>query len=314
MTSVRFEKDPAQRLAFIKNRSTLEARHLRRHLKKRKRKLGLLDLGRLSKTLGVFLKATGLWRYGYAQATNIVSNRYDLYFDDLPKFFEGYRILHLSDLHLDFVAGTADKIAAQIEKHTYDICLISGDYRRAMWGGISKICDPLAILMAAQKAPDGVWATLGNHDTWQMVKPFERMGINILVNETAVIRRGQTGIWLTGVDDPHLYFSHQALNAFKKTPDHFKIALAHSPELYQAAAKNRYRLYLCGHTHGGQICLPGGIPVATNSYTGRRFSRGLWRYAGMQGFTNQGCGTVDIPIRFFTESEIALITLHGKTA
>lgn len=314
MAPVTFEKDSAQRLSWIENRRILENHHLKKYPKKPKRKPALLSLGRPSKALGVFLKATGLWKYGYARATNIVSNRYDIYFDDLPRSFDGYRILHLSDLHIDFVAGTAEKIAAQIEKLAYDICLISGDCRRAMWGGYLKILEPMAILMAAQKAPDGVWATLGNHDTWQMVKPFERMGINILANETALIRRAEDGIWLTGIDDPHLYFSDQAIKAFKKTPDQFKMVLVHSPELYEAAALNRYRLYLCGHTHGGQICLPGGFPVVTNSYAGRRFHRGLWHYGAMQGFTNQGCGTVDIPIRFFTQSEIALITLRCQAA
>ena len=69
---------------------------------------------------------------------------------------------------------------------------------------------------------------------------------------------------------------------------------------------------LCGHTHGGQICLPGGIPIFTHLYSGRKFYRGLWNYGNMKGYTSPGCGAVAIPVRFNSQSEIALITLKKK--
>lgn len=155
-------------------------------------------------------------------------------------------------------------------------------------------------------------AVLGNHDTYLMVDYFEEMGIRVLANETVTISRNDGQLAVTGVDDPHYYYTDQAITSMEEHIDGFKILLGHSPELYDVAADNGYSLYLCGHTHGGQICLPGGIPLITHLYNGRKFYRGLWRYNGMKGYTSQGCGSVSIPIRFNCESEISLITLKQK--
>ena len=91
--------------------------------------------------------------------------------------------------------------------------------------------------------------------------------------------------------------------------DAVSVLLSHTPEIYRQAAHAGFDLMLCGHTHGGQICLPGGYPLILHVRHGRRYYRGLWRYKGMTGFTSQGCGTIGIPIRFNTVSEATLITL-----
>jgi hypothetical protein len=88
--------------------------------------------------------------------------------------------------------------------------------------------------------------------------------------------------------------------------------LVHSPELFDLAAVNGYKLYLCGHTHGGQICLPGGIPVIRHLYNGKKYYRGLWQYNGMKGYTSEGCGTSGIPIRYNSHSEVTLFTLKQR--
>lgn len=314
MSTPKPEAQSDLRKTWYENRRRLEDNRYKKHLKKKSRRPAPSKLRRMSSVLELFLKASGLWQNGFERAERIVTNHYDLSFADLPKAFDGYRILHLSDLHLGLVAGSVAKLAAQIKTCTYDLCLLSGDYRNRLWGRFSNILALFEPLVAEINAPDGIYATLGNHDTCRMVAPLEILGLHVLTNQTVEIRRGADAILLTGIDDPHYYFTDQAVAALKTTPDQFKIVLVHTPELYRQAAQNRYRLYLCGHTHGGQICLPGGIPLATNTYTGHRFYRGLWRYGAMQGFTNQGCGTVDIPIRFFTQSEIALITLHAEKA
>jgi predicted MPP superfamily phosphohydrolase len=86
--------------------------------------------------------------------------------------------------------------------------------------------------------------------------------------------------------------------------------LVHSPEAALLAAEAGFALYLCGHTHGGQICLPGGIPVITNIQYRRRFASGPWRCGEMIGYTSRGLGTSGLPVRFFSRGEIALITLR----
>jgi len=145
-----------------------------------------------------------------------------------------------------------------------------------------------------------------------MVPEFEKMGLRVLTNETVHIRRGESSLSVTGLDDPSNYYTDAALCAMEEENDGCKIVLAHSPELYDMASSNGYKLYLCGHTHGGQICLPGGFPLVTHLKTGKKYFRGFWQYNGMSGYTNQGCGASGIPVRFNTKSEIAVITLSRK--
>ena len=87
------------------------------------------------------------------------------------------------------------------------------------------------------------------------------------------------------------------------------IALVHSPELVHQAAEAGASLYLTGHTHGGQISLPGGRPILTNLATGQRFASGQWRCGSMLGYTSPGVGVSGLPVRFNTRGEVTVITL-----
>jgi len=297
------------------NRAALESepRRTKRQGTKQRFITGAVD--RLAPLLGLCLRLIGLYKRGYRNAENIVVNGVDLHYPDIPASFAGYRILHLTDLHLDSMAGTADRIVRKINGLECDLCVITGDYRKSIRGEFEQILYPMEKIVAAVNAKDGIVVTLGNHDTYRMTAPFEEMGVTVLANETMTIYRGNETISVTGVDDPHEYYSESAIAALTDSIDGFKVALVHTPELYDYAADKGYRLYLCGHTHGGQICLPGGIPLITHLNRGKRYYRGFWQFAGMKGYTNQGCGAIGIPIRFNTQSEVALITLHnGKSA
>ena len=263
---------------------------------------------------GFFLKITNLYEKGQRNARNITVKAINIEFADLPNRFHGYRILHMTDLHLDGLDGIDDTICEIIRNLRYDLCVLTGDYRVKTHGGFKRILEPMRKITKATKAKDGILGVLGNHDTYLMVSDLEKMGIRILSNETVTVDKKNERIAITGTDDPHYYYTDQAVNCLEEEIGGFKIVLAHSPELYDVAAENNYSLYLCGHTHGGQICLPGGIPIFTHVYTGRKFYRGLWSYSNMKGYTNQGCATVAIPVRFNSEAEITLITLEKNTS
>lgn len=101
---------------------------------------------------------------------------------------------------------------------------------------------------------------LGNHDTIRMVPGLEEMGIRMLLNECEMIARGNQRIHLAGIDDAHFYRVDNIEKAASTIPDdEFSILLSHTPEIYRQAAHADFSLLLCGHTHGGQICLPGSI-------------------------------------------------------
>jgi uncharacterized protein len=262
---------------------------------------------------GALLKATGFYKFGYHNARDIQVRHRDISPKALPEAFNGYRILHLSDLHLDGIEGLGESIARTIAPLSYDLCVITGDFRAERHGEYRQVLPPLRRILSAVTAADGIYAVLGNHDTQAMSEDTEALGIHLLINQTVSLARGNHRLFLTGVDDPHDYYTEAATRCLENPIDGFKILLAHSPELYRVAAANGFALYLCGHSHGGQICLPGGRPLMTCLTIGKQFFKGLWHYRGMIGHTSTGCGTAKIPVRFNCRPEITVLTLnhHG---
>jgi len=229
---------------------------------------------------------------------------------DLPKSFDGYRILHLSDTHLDCLpelATVASRLLAGIE---VDLLALTGDIHGHHRAPLLASIGPLAELVNGVRVKDRRMAVLGNHDPIDMADALEELGFKVLLNESTVLARGDEHIVLTGLDDVHRFFTPNALGALARAPEGFRIALVHSGEVADHASKAGYSLYLCGHTHGGQICLPGGRPIITHLRRCRYASVGLWRERNMVGYTSRGLGVGDIPLRFNCRGEISIITLR----
>jgi predicted MPP superfamily phosphohydrolase len=262
----------------------------------------------------IFMKLFNIYKRGYQNAKNIKVNKIDLYFPDLPCSFENYKILHLSDLHIDSIQGLEDIICEKLNGLEYDLCVLTGDYRKSRQGSLKTILRPMKKLTDCINANDGIYAILGNHDTYLMAEYEDKINVKLLINETVFIKRGNDKIAVTGTDDPFYYFTDQAIIALDEDINCFKIALVHTPELYDVAAENGYNLYLCGHTHGGQICLPGGIPIITHQFEGRKFYKGLWKHNSITGYTSCGCGVSGIPLRFYCQGEITFFTLRKGEA
>ena len=142
---------------------------------------------------------------------------------------------------------------------------------------------------------------------------IEALGVRLLINESAILERNGAFVHLAGIDDPH-YF--QVDNFDRATqhipPDAAAILLAHSPEPYRLAAHAGFDLMLSGHTHGGQVCLPGEIALMTNADCPRRFCKGPWRYHTMQGYTSVGSGSSVVGVRFNCPPEITLHRLRVR--
>ena len=101
----------------------------------------------------------------------------------------------------------------------------------------------------------GVVGILGNHDVSEEIPALERLG-SMLINEAMEVRRGRDSAWVIGVDDPHYYGCDDLPAALRDVPAAYKILLVHTPEIISEAEASGVDLYLCGHTHGGQVCLP----------------------------------------------------------
>jgi uncharacterized protein len=238
----------------------------------------------------------------------------EIHFPTLPPTFDGYRVLHLSDTHFDRLPGIENVVAGMTQGLHVDLAVFTGDYQdRLLHSGEhfeSAILRPMRILCEAIHARDGILATLGNHDSVHMVEPFESMGMRVLCNETIRIHRGTQSIHITGLDDVHRFYTPMARDALRAGRQGFRIALVHSADLYEEASSNGYALQLSGHTHGGQICLPGGFPIFTNLKASRRFASGMWRHGQLKGITNHGVGTAGLPLRVFCPGEVLVITFR----
>jgi hypothetical protein len=146
-----------------------------------------------------------------------------------------------------------------------------------------------------------------------MVAPLRHLGVSVLINRTHHLHRGGQAIAVTGIDDVHRYYTPAADAALAALDPHaFGIVLAHSPEMAGAAAAAGHSLYLCGHCHGGQLCLPGGRPLITHLSRHRDLYAGLWRYGAMWGYTSTGAGLADPPIRFNCQGEVTEFRLHAE--
>jgi uncharacterized protein len=256
------------------------------------------------------MRLFGLYARGRRNALALRLAEHTFSFRDLPLAFDGYRILHVSDSHLDCLPELAVVARQLISGLAVDLVAVTGDIQGAPRAPVARATLPLVELLAGPKVRDRVVAVLGNHDPATMAEALEHFGITTLVNESLTIERGDERLVITGLDDVHRFYTPAAKEALLAAPQGFRIALVHSPEIADHAAAAGFSLYLCGHTHGGQICLPGGRSIFTRLRRCRFGAQGEWRAGAMIGYTSNGLGVGEVPLRFNCRGEIAVITLR----
>jgi hypothetical protein len=256
------------------------------------------------------LKLTGLYWRARKNAERIEIRRHPIALPGLPSAFAGFTILQISDLHVDISPAAMRRLAELLPQLNYDLCVLTGDYRGKTYGPYEAAIAGMARLRDRIAAP--VYAVLGNHDSIRMVPALEAMGIRMLVNEAEPLLRDGQVLYLAGIDDAHYYRMDNIEKAASQIPyGEFSILLSHTPEIYRQAAHADFDLLLSGHTHGGQICLPGAIPVTLDSVLPRRMGSGSWRYGRMIGYTSVGVGSCILPVRINCPPEITLHELRA---
>ena len=255
------------------------------------------------------LKLTGLYWRARRNAERIIVKRNEVRSAALPSLFDGYKILHISDMHVDMNEAAMQHLIELVDGMQYDLCVLTGDYRGKTFGPFEAAVEGVAKVRARLKEP--IYGVLGNHDTIQMVPAMEAMGIRMLLNECEVIARGDQRIYLAGIDDAHFFRVDNIEKAAFPIPEgEFSILLSHTPEVYRQAAHANFNLMLSGHTHGGQICLPGSIPIKLEAVLPRRMGAGAWQYHNMIGYTSVGAGSSVLPVRLNCPPEITLHCLR----
>ena len=255
------------------------------------------------------LRITGLYGRGKHNTQKIQIRENYLRFRDLPPAFDGFIVLHISDPHADMNGPSMARLAKLLPDLKYDVCVLTGDYRGKTFGSFEAAMNELRVVSQQLKGP--VYGVLGNHDSIRMVPELEQMGVRMLLNESVAIRRGEQTIHIAGIDDAHYY----RVDNIEKSAAHigfdaFAILLSHTPEIFRQAAHAGFRLMLSGHTHGGQLCLPGSIPLTLDANLPRKYGAGAWKYADMDGYTSVGVGTSIIAVRLNCPPEITLHHLH----
>ena len=244
--------------------------------------------------------------------------RLDLCFANLPPAFDGYTILHFSDLHLTKLGLLERRLMNLISAREVDACLITGDITQD-----PRASDLFRRVCSVIRRRDTILAVLGNseHKPWletpALVEALSFEGMRLLVNSTDTIRRGDDSITVVGVDDA--YTHHDDIDAAFRgvDPKGFIIFLTHCPSLAPQGIERGADLILAGHTHGGQVRLPFLGPLWTHMRANKNLNDGLYTPDRLRRtpkhpilFVNRGVGTSKLHIRFLCPPEIVYITLR----
>lgn len=267
-----------------------------------------------------------------------------LFIPQLPPELESYRIVQLSDLHYGPCTSLAHIQTAfsLVKELDPQLLLLTGDYLQYSNTGLHhilatrvspklfrwteyrrvtrKLAQDLGEELSKLSPRDGTIGVFGNHDYHEGIGSIRRQlpqTIRWLINESTEVSVGDSKLLVSGLDDmregePSVSKTHRGVSQSPEAA--CKILLSHSPDV--SIAKNEellddYDLVLSGHTHGGQLCLPGGIPIVTRSEQRTHYS-GIGMHRSTPLYVNRGLGYGGLPLRTFCPPEITLIRLQRQ--
>jgi predicted MPP superfamily phosphohydrolase len=262
---------------------------------------------------------------------------------NLPHRFQGYKIGFISDLHLGIWVPERwiTHAIETVQKAGAELLVLGGDYigvpesrwweeigavRNETYAGIPhkevipKIFQTVAKIVSGYSFTDGIFAVPGNHEHWNSTADFLKaftssVGFTLLINDVFTVRRGEDTLTFFGADDyltgiprlPHRSAigtenEHNSNILVSHNPDHVSYGLRRDGALFP------FSLSLSGHTHGGQVCIPGLGPI-TYQVNDRRFGSGLISLDGRHSYTSRGLGVVGVPFRIACPPEITILQL-----
>lgn len=233
--------------------------------------------------------------------------------------FDGYRIVHISDLHMGewITSAYLRNVVEMVNREQADLIAITGDYVTRVYDNLAADLVPI---LNGLRARDGVVWVLGNHDYWggkgagPVRYALEHCGAIDLNNKVHTLEREGATLHIAGVDSARELMSRldKVLDALPE--EGAAILLAHEPDFAdESAATGRFDLQLSGHSHGGQVAIPFIGPPRLPAM-GRKYPHGLYKVGDMALYTNRGIGMVGLPVRFFARPEITVLTLLSTRA
>lgn len=250
---------------------------------------------------------------------NVVVEQRTLRIRRLPTAFHGMRIAQISDFHhhayaedyyLHHVVEKVNALGPAMVALTGDFITAHGDpfgpWRKAM-----PVC---AEILGELKAPMRM-CTLGNHDcidTPFVVRCLRERGLTVLYNNHAAVEAGGDRLWIAGLADAYFDFPNLERAVPQANEGEPVLLLGHEPDFADTVRSyGGVDVMLAGHSHGGQVRIP-GITPAFLPVMGRRYVRGLYQLGDLQLYVNRGIGAVHLPVRFRCPPEITLFTLQPE--
>ncbi len=255
----------------------------------------------------------------------IVVTAFEINSGRLPEAFDGYRIVHVSDLHNDEFGEKNEKLLAKIKEQKPDMIAITGDLLDSRRTDIEKALN--FAKGAAQIAP--CYYVTGNHES-RMPKEYRELekgmveaGVIVLRNKTTIIEKADEQITLIGIDDPRFVIATDKVEKMerilgetltelqKDTPEEdFTLLLSHRPELFDLYCAQDLDVVLSGHVHGGQFRLPfiGGI-IGPGQGILPDYDAGLYTEENTCMVLSRGLGQSIVPFRINNPPELVVVTL-----
>jgi predicted MPP superfamily phosphohydrolase len=247
-----------------------------------------------------------------------------LTFPRLPREFSGMAVAVVTDLHAGRGHGThafVERVVSEVNLLRADVILLLGDLVHH-----TDCTAHFFPLLAELHAPEGVWACLGNHEheymwysPWYEKQPrygvpewrrwYESAGAHLLVNEAHPLVRGGARMWLVGVDDAYAHRQDLEEALAETQAGEFRLVLSHSPDLLDDPRIGETDLVLSGHTHGGQVWIPGVGPFMAPCRRPAQRAAGLIRHhSGATMYVSRGAGE-GLRLRLGCPREVTLLTL-----
>ena len=223
----------------------------------------------------------------------------------LPAQLEGLRILHLSDFHLRSHWGRPyDQLIEMVQLNAPDLILFTGDFVDSKHDHRPAL--PLVRrLVPKLRARLGFYAVQGNHDPDMLLPHLAEMGVEMITHRRVVLAQGATQLELIGLGG----FIREEFDPdfIRRLPPRrdgdVRIVLSHYPDLFGMVRALEPDIYLAGHTHGGQICLPGGRPIFSHDSLPKRLAKGIHRIGSTWYAVSQGMGFSGVPLRLFCPAQ-----------
>jgi predicted MPP superfamily phosphohydrolase len=264
----------------------------------------------------------GLGGYSsFVEPQELVVERIPLKLPRLPEAFHGLKIALISDLHLAPFTGEKEIRAAVAVVNGLgpDIVAVTGDFISGTWDGSpahARFIEPCSRILEGLQAPLGRYAVLGNHDHGtdpvRVSNTLEAHRIPVLSNRNLPLEKDGARLWIAGLDDA-VYRKADFECALDGIPaNEAVVLLAHEPDVADESARYKVDLQLSGHSHGGQVRVPGiGAPYFPP--LARKYPTGLYHIGPTQLYTNRGIGLSGVPFRFACPPEVTLLELSSAS-